>query len=130
MLASTEIANESPESPIKAAPSGGMRLRQALIACVLMLAIYQFSETTADPDLWGHVAFGQDMLRTHSLERTEIYSWTAHGNVFVNHEYGADLILGGVHRLMGERHGGLLGGGTITVPGSGLTGRSCGGGSP
>jgi hypothetical protein len=68
---------------------------------VLTLAVYQFSENTADPDLWGHVVFGRQMLRSGSVEKTENYSWTARGQPFVNHEFGADLILGATHRLLG-----------------------------
>ena len=76
-------------------------LRAALCAWVLLLAIYQLAETTADPDLWGHVVFGQQMLQAGAIERTEMYSWTASGQPFINHEYGADLILGSAHLLFG-----------------------------
>ncbi|HVV01724.1 MAG TPA: hypothetical protein VHH88_10215 [Verrucomicrobiae bacterium] len=76
-------------------------LRLGFVVCLWLLALYQFSETTADPDLWGHVAFGQQMLQTHSIQRAEIYSWTARGQPFVNHEYGADLILATAYRLLG-----------------------------
>lgn len=75
--------------------------RVALLAFVWILALYQFSETTVDPDLWGHVAFGQQMLKAHAIERTDLYSWTVNGQPFINHEYGADLILGGTHLLLG-----------------------------
>jgi hypothetical protein len=78
----------------------------ALLAFIWILALYQFSETTVDPDLWGHVAFGQQMLKAHAIERTDVYSWTVKGQPFINHEYGADLILGGTHLLLGG--GGLL----------------------
>jgi hypothetical protein len=73
----------------------------ALLLFVWVLAIYQFSETTVDPDLWGHVVFGQHMLKARGVERAEIYSWTANGQPFINHEYGADLILGATHSLLG-----------------------------
>lgn len=76
-------------------------MRSALLAFVWILALYQFSETTVDPDLWGHVAFGQQMLKAHAIERADIYSWTVNGQPFVNHEYGADLILGSMHLLLG-----------------------------
>jgi len=79
----------------------------ALLAFVWILAIYQFSETTADPDLWGHVVFGQQMLKARAIERVDMYSWTVKGQEFINHEYGADLILGGTHLLFGG-HGLLL----------------------
>lgn len=75
--------------------------RMALLAFVWILAVYQFSETTVDPDLWGHVVFGQQMLKARAVERADMYSWTVNGQEFINHEYGADLILGGTHLLLG-----------------------------
>jgi hypothetical protein len=75
--------------------------RIALIAFVWILAVYQFSETTVDPDLWGHVVFGQQMLESGAVERADIYSWTVNGQAFINHEYGADLIFGGTHSILG-----------------------------
>jgi hypothetical protein len=75
--------------------------RTALLVFVWALALYQFSETTVDPDLWGHVVFGQHMLKARTVERVEIYSWTVNGQPFINHEYGADLILGAAHSLLG-----------------------------
>src|SRR5437879_4076158 len=76
-------------------------LQTALLVFVWVLALYQFSETTVDPDLWGHVVFGQQMLKARAAERVEIYSWTVNGRPFINHEYGADLILGAAHSLLG-----------------------------
>lgn len=76
-------------------------IRVVLLAFVWILAVYQFSETTVDPDLWGHVVFGQQMLKSRAVERADIYSWTVNGQPFINHEYGADLILGGTHVLLG-----------------------------
>ena len=31
--------------------------------------LFWFADTIADPDLWGHVRFGQDILRTGSIAR-------------------------------------------------------------
>jgi hypothetical protein len=51
--------------------------------------------------LFGHVVFGQQMLSSRTVQFLETYSWTANGQPFINHEYGADLVLGGIHLLMG-----------------------------
>jgi hypothetical protein len=77
------------------------KLRAAFCALVACLAIYQFSENTADPDLWGHIVFGQRILQTHAIPKTEIYSWTARGQPWINHEWMAELALGGAHALLG-----------------------------
>jgi len=60
---------------------------------VLLLAVFQFSENTVDPDLWGHVVFGQHMLHSGSIPKVDIYSWTANGQPWINHEWVAEIIL-------------------------------------
>ena len=87
----------APARPVRS----GQALRWAFCACVLALAMYQFSENTADPDLWTHTMLGEQSLLTHSIQRTEIYSWTARGHPFVNHEVLAEAALGASHLLLG-----------------------------
>jgi hypothetical protein len=62
-------------------------------AAVLGLAVFQFSENTVDPDLWGHVVFGQHILHSRAIPRTDFYSWTAFGQPWINHEWVAEVIL-------------------------------------
>ena len=62
-------------------------------AAVLALAIFQFSENTVDPDLWGHVVYGQHILHNRAIPRTDFYSWTAFGQPWINHEWVAEVIL-------------------------------------
>lgn len=76
-------------------------MRAALGFAVVALAWLRFGENTADNDLWGHVLYGQRMLLLGGLERTEVLSWTAAGLPWINHEVGAELFLGLVHRLAG-----------------------------
>lgn len=68
---------------------------------VLALALYQFGENTADPDLWAHTLFGEQNLLTGKIQKTEVYSWTAQGLPFINHEVLAETIIGGSHLLAG-----------------------------
>lgn len=60
---------------------------------VLLLAVFQFAENTVDPDLWGHLVFGQQMLHGSAIPRTDTYSWTAYGQPWINHEWIAEVIL-------------------------------------
>lgn len=68
-------------------------LRRAFVLCVVCLAVFQFSENTADPDLWGHVLYGEHLLQTGHLMRTDPYSWTAFGHPWINHEILAEVAL-------------------------------------
>jgi hypothetical protein len=76
-------------------------LRRAFVAFVICLAIFQFSENTADPDLWGHVLYGRDFLQTGHLMRTEPYSWTAPGHEWINHEILAEAAMALSFRALG-----------------------------
>src|SRR5690349_19342270 len=105
-MALSNPPDELIEQPATAA--GGLEERKSgrgvilsFCAVILLLAVFQFSENTADPDLWGHIVFGQHMLHTGSIPKAEIYSWTATGQPWVNHECLAELALGGAHALMG-----------------------------
>jgi hypothetical protein len=76
-------------------------LRRAFVVCVICLAVFQFSENTADPDLWGHVLYGRNFLQSGHLMRTEPYSWTAPGHEWINHEILAEAALAWSFRALG-----------------------------
>jgi hypothetical protein len=61
--------------------------------------------TTADPDLWGHVRFGLDMLSTGRLTTVDPYSYTS-DIPWLNHEWLSELIMGTAYRAFGS--GGLV----------------------
>jgi hypothetical protein len=105
-MALSNLPNELTNQPVttEAGPEqrkGGRVLALSFCAVIVLLAVFQFSENTADPDLWGHIVFGQHMLHSGGIAKTEIYSWTAQGQPWVNHECLAELALGGAHALMG-----------------------------
>ena len=93
-----ETSNPAPDP---ASPRLKSALKWLFCIWVIGLAIYQFSENTADPDLWGHVLFGQDYLKTGVLAKTETYSWTANGTPWINHEVLAEAALGWAHKWYG-----------------------------
>jgi len=76
-------------------------LRLAFCLAVVLFAVFHFAENTADPDLWGHVLFGQRMLSQSSLDRVEPFSWTASGHPWINHEVLAEIALGSAHFGLG-----------------------------
>lgn len=54
---------------------------------VIVLAFTQFSYLTADPDLWGHIRFGQDIWEQGRVHDTDPFSYTAEGQRWINHEW-------------------------------------------
>jgi hypothetical protein len=56
--------------------------------------------TVADPDLWGHVRFGLDMLATRSLPAADPYSFTQ-DVPWVNHEWLTELLMALAYTVAG-----------------------------
>lgn len=71
-----------------------MRLwRLSIVALVFGIAIMGFARTTADPDLWGHLRFGLDLLETGRVIRPDPYSYLTAGVTWVNHEWLAEALM-------------------------------------
>ena len=60
---------------------------------VYTFAFFQFSYFTADPDLWGHLRFGQDIWQQGWIHDTDPFSYTAYGNRWINHEWLMEVSL-------------------------------------
>jgi hypothetical protein len=84
-------------------PSDAARRRLARAGAFTAVAFLwlRTSDNTADNDLWGHVLYGERMLRLRGIEPTDTLSWTAAGQPWINHEVLAELLLGLTHRLAG-----------------------------
>ena len=75
--------------------------RLAVVALVLSCAV-ALSLNLVDPDLWGHVRYGQDWLAEGQLPRMATHTFTATGHKWINHENLAELALAvGADRLGG-----------------------------
>ncbi len=70
----------------------GAMLEIAAAVLILCAAFHHFSYVTADPDLWGHLKFGQAHWESGHLDRTDSYSFTACGREWINHEWLAELV--------------------------------------
>ena len=80
-----------------AARSSFTILRLALW-CVLLAAV---THTSTDPDLWGNVRFGLDILRDGSVPHTDAYSFTT-DREWVNHEWLSEVLIGHAFRAGGD----------------------------
>jgi hypothetical protein len=69
------------------------------VAFLLMLLL--LSQTEADPDLWGHVLFGRDIVVTRSLPETDRYSFTS-DRPWINHEWLSESTMFGAYALLGS----------------------------
>ena len=65
-------------------------------------AVYFFSYVTVDPDLWGHIKFGEDLWQGMALPQSDPYAFTTGGHPWINHEWIAELIFYLTYRYFGD----------------------------
>jgi len=62
------------------------------VAAIFAALIYLFiPQSMADPDIWWHLRNAQVQIQTHSFIRSDMYSFTALGAPWMNHEWLAEL---------------------------------------
>ena len=77
-----------------------LNFRQFLHALLLLGILFMISGTTGDPDLWGHVRFGRDIIAERAIDLPDIYSFTAN-RPWINHEWLAEVLMAGAFNLLG-----------------------------
>ena len=73
------------------------RVLRVALWCILLAAA---TFTSTDPDLWGHVRFGLDILRDARIPHADIYSFTS-DRAWINHEWLAEVAMAGAFRVGG-----------------------------
>ncbi len=77
-----------------------------LLIATLLASCFAVSIDLVDPDLWGHVQYGRDVLAAGQIAPTATYTFTAEGYRWINHENLAEIFLATVEYWGGPR--GLL----------------------
>jgi hypothetical protein len=67
-------------------------LKIGVLALLALACAFPFTLNLVDPDLWGHVRYGQDWLAAGEMPRTATHTYTAVGYPWVNHENAAELL--------------------------------------
>lgn len=65
-------------------------------------ALHFMGTNVADPDLWGHLRYGQMILDGHGLPREDVFSYTAPGAPFYDHEWLSDLVFAALFNVGGS----------------------------
>lgn len=89
---------EPPASGYTAAPLSLLHYAPALVLLAIVVADFG---RYADTDLWGHVFFGDAVLRHQGMIAADPYSYSAHGHAWLNHEWLSEVLMGGVYGLLG-----------------------------
>src|SRR5271166_6089945 len=68
---------------------------------VVVIILIADSRRIADPDLWGHIHFGQSMLSSWRVPRLDPYSYTAPGHQWLDHEYLSEVVAAFAYKHLG-----------------------------
>ena len=90
-------ADTSNLAPDKAVPWQAF----GVVSLILSLIAYVVSQTVTDPDLWGHVKFGQDIWRSGTVIQPDTYSYLTGDQPWINHEWLAEVIFAALFALGG-----------------------------
>jgi hypothetical protein len=72
-----------------------------LLALVGGVLLFSLARSVADPDLWGHVLFGGDLIRTGRVVRPDPYSYLSGDTLWINHEWLTEALFYGAYRVAG-----------------------------
>ncbi|MCX6340050.1 MAG: hypothetical protein NTX71_09060 [Candidatus Aureabacteria bacterium] len=83
----------------------GIRLSRDFLFLTLAssFAIFCLTNNVSDPDLWGHIRFGSDIIEKGQIPRSDTYSYTAYGKPWINHEWAAEVIFACLFKHLGSR---------------------------
>ena len=99
-FAEADAAERGPLGPL--APH---RARDSLLryspAVVLLAILIADSNRRADPDLWGHIRFGQAFIANHHLIDRDPYSYSAPGAAWHDYEWLAEVVIACVYNVAG-----------------------------
>ena len=76
------------------------RSNRGIILLVLAIVWFVSARTHADPDLWGHVRFGQDIL-ANGLSTSDPYSYVTGDQPWINHELLSEIFFGAAFSALG-----------------------------
>jgi len=88
-------------SPFLAPPRPRDWIGAGVTAFAFAFVLFEASNTLADADLYGHVRFGQDIMRTGVIVQSDVYSYRTAGLPWINHEWLAEVIFAAVYDLGG-----------------------------
>ena len=84
-----------------AAESARVSLFRYAPALLLLLVVIADSGQLTDPDLWGHIRFGQSVLAHHHLVLSDPYSYSAPGHSWRDHEWLTEVLMAWVYNHLG-----------------------------
>ncbi|MDG1896522.1 MAG: hypothetical protein P8J37_16585 [Fuerstiella sp.] len=88
-------------------PAGSEQRKASLaevlwLTVIMMFGLFVMSRSGADPDLWGHVTYGKEVLRDGHLHTTTTWSYAVNDFRWINHENIAELMMASADSFGGQ----------------------------
>jgi hypothetical protein len=100
----SEVSSQVPidrcAARIETAPPA-LSLTRYAPAAVLIAVLLADSNRHTDPDLWGHLRFGQVFITERHLLHRDVYSYSAAGHLWRDHEWLAEVVMAAVYNAAG-----------------------------
>jgi len=75
---------------------------QRLMGAILFILLFMMAlHIPTDTDMWWHLRSGERIVEQRAVPRTDPFSWTRGGEPWIDHGWGAQLVLYGVYELFG-----------------------------
>jgi hypothetical protein len=87
-------------SSVSGPPAQYSLLRHCPLLVLSLIVLTDVWQKT-DPDLWGHIRFGQEMLSSRHIPLRDSYSYTAFGHPWLDHEYLTEIIMAAAYNIGG-----------------------------
>jgi hypothetical protein len=73
-----------------------------MLACVLSaLAVLTVRQRFDDPDMWWHLKMGEIIWTTHTIPRTDLFSFTTGHHGYIPHEWLSQIVIYGAYKAGG-----------------------------
>ncbi|MDC0934920.1 hypothetical protein OAS39_01445 [Pirellulales bacterium] len=76
-------------------------MKIGVVALIALTCAVPVALNLVDPDLWGHVRYGQDWLTDGHFHRTATHTYTAVDYPWINHENAAELLFATLYDRIG-----------------------------
>jgi hypothetical protein len=83
---------------VRSLTPGRIRVFLRLACAAVLVAV--LTQTRADPDLFGHVRFGRDIVAARSAHLVDRYSFTS-DRPWINHEWLSEVVMYGAYNAFG-----------------------------
>ncbi len=80
----------------------GRYSRVVWLTAIVLAGLLVMSRSKADPDLWGHVQYGKEVIYDGHLHSTTTWSYAVQGYRWINHENVAELLFAAADTAGGQ----------------------------